>query len=258
MHWEWQEGRLIPLPEFPAGLLYGYAVYTTFRRPQPDRWLAAHWQRLRHDAQILELNWDEPFSLLTQILAALPDAQPVVRLTVLADVDGYGDFYRPGDLPCRLLVSTRSTPDTRPVRLKTAHYQRALPGIKLAAIPEIIRLKRQAMAEGFDDILLLNPDQSLSESSTANIFLIRDGQLWTPDPERDRCLPGITRLQVLKAAESLGMPANIGTLPGASLNDRDEVFLSNAAQGLIPVSGINALRFNLPVALLERFRAGMN
>jgi len=95
-------------------------------------------------------------------------------------------------------------------------------------------------------------DYFIRECGMANIFILEANpnpgmdrkfsqlRLRTPNPERDGCLPGITRQQVLNAAESVGLAffddGNPLTL--ASLQDAHGVFTGNAACGLVSVSNI--------------------
>jgi branched-subunit amino acid aminotransferase/4-amino-4-deoxychorismate lyase len=257
-------------PGFPSGLLFGYSVYTTFRWPLSTRWLHAHLDRLEQHATFLRLDWPFPKAWLVQQFEealqgtllqqqASPSEQLACRLTACADVEGYGDFYAPdvthsketeanmaidtpSKLPTRLFLSTRSLPPTPGIglRLKTIPYQRPLPQIKTGAMAESILLKRQAQSEGFDDLLFINPNGACSEASTSNIFLVRDDALFTPEPQRDGCLPGITRLQVLEAASILGISAfDTQPLSLPDIRNAQALFLTNAAQGIIPARSID-------------------
>lgn len=250
------EGQVqaIAIDDFPAGLLFGMHVYTTFRFPLKPLWQQAHWQRLTENAQAIGLDWPFQWSEIYPVLEQCyrPET-PIFRLTVMADVRSYGDFESnpQASIPSRLLVSVRATPPVPPVplRLQTACYMRPSPLIKWGAMAESILLKRAAHREGFDDVLFLSETGMLREASTSNVFVIRQRidsdenqpvfQLETPNPQRDGCLPGITRLQVLEAARALGLtvydqqPISIHLVKEA-----DGVFLGNAAQGLRPVQSI--------------------
>jgi branched-subunit amino acid aminotransferase/4-amino-4-deoxychorismate lyase len=252
MHWELPatEG-LLPTkrPDFPVALLYGYQVYTTFRWPIETRWLHRHLDRLEHDAQAIRLDWRCNRASLPQHLeSCFQPETPVMRLTVFAEADGYGDFFQAQPLPGRLLLSTRTLPARREsLRLKSIRYQRPLPTIKLGAMAPLMMARRKAMASGFEDVLLVNPQGHLCEASTANIFFIREGTLYTPDPERDGCLPGITRQQVLEAAETLGIPTHTRNPVSAwALRRMEGVFLTNAVQGVEPVQSMDQIAFPWP------------
>ncbi|HEY9685961.1 MAG TPA: aminotransferase class IV [Coleofasciculaceae cyanobacterium] len=249
MHWELPAEEGSPPREwlnFPTALLYGYQVYTTFRWPIEARWLHRHMERLESDARAIGLDWRcDRENLTRQLEACFQQEMPVMRLTVVADADAYGDFFKAPSPSGRLLLSTRTLPAGRELlRLKSIRYQRPLPTIKLGAMAPLILTRRKAMAGGFDDVLLVSPQGHLCEASTANIFFIREGGLYTPDPERDGCLPGITRLQVLEAAETLGIPIQTKSpISVWALRRMDGAFLTNAVQGIEPVRCVDQIAF---------------
>ena len=268
MHWELDlltaaQPTWLPIERFPASLLYGYGVYTTFRYPLADRWLTTHWERLQQNAAHLHLELPirdlDSKSLLKSILQHMSNVSdtPVIRLSVIADIDHYGDFYEKAQLPARLLLSVRPAPPVtaRKRRLKTIRYQRPLPGIKLTPIAELIHWKRQAQAEGFDDILLVNSAGHISEASTSNIFFMQGERLFTPEPQRDACLPGITRLQVLEAARHLNLFVSDEPVAHPVTPGWDAAFLCNAAQGLVAVESIDTIHLPWPEDSQERFHA---
>lgn len=233
-----------PLTGFPEGLLYGYSVYTTLKMPLSEQVIDLHLQRLKKDCKVMNLEWRYTDHWLMSRLKNLfqPD-NPVFRLTVCADVSGYGALYESGSmLPSRLFVSCRpaSRKPIEGIRLKTVQHQRPLPTIKHGAMSETVLLKRHAQQEGFDDILLLNPRGIACETSTANLFLIQDGMLRTPEPVRDGCLPGVTRQLVLEGAKAQRIPVSTEPILQEVLEASQGAFLTNAVQGVIPIQSIDA------------------
>lgn len=250
------------LPEstdFPIGLLFGYSVYTTLRLPIADEWLSAHFNRLENDVHTMGLNWRYTHDQLQEAIhQCFQQEEPVIRLSAFANVNGYGDFYSGQALPCRLLLSTRPVPliSGSGLSLQSIEYERTLPAIKLGAMADLIYRKRQARQARFEDVLLINRQGNISEASTANIFLIQDNTLHTPDPHRDGCLPGITRLQVLQAAQQAGLTVQSDS--PLSLKDActaDGAFLCNAAQGIIPVQRIDQTSLPWPPSATEIVRS---
>jgi branched-subunit amino acid aminotransferase/4-amino-4-deoxychorismate lyase len=198
-------------------------------------------ERLEQNARSIGLEWPfEKATLIQTILRHYQPEAPVCRLTALPQVDGYGDFYRQDAFSTRLILSCRST-GTIPenLSLQTIRYQRPFTAIKLNAMADLILMKRQARQAGFDDILLLNDHEHISEASTANIFFIRQGTLLTPSPERDHCLPGITRLQVLEAARAIGVDCQEQSIITDDISTMDGTFLTNASHGITPVQRID-------------------
>ena len=84
--------------------------------------------------------------------------------------------------------------------------------------------------------LLVDLDGLVLEASRANVFAVADGTLWTP-PLDGRILPGVTRADVLAAADALGVDVREDELPLEHLQAADEVFLTGALRGVEPVRG---------------------
>lgn len=228
----------------PAALLSGFAVYTTFRLPIAPQLFQVHFERLRQNAGFIGLEWAyESAPLYEQIIRLIPPQEPVVRLTAYADVSVFGDLLQRQPLPCGLLLSTRPAPLVPQERLslQTFRADRILPTVKWAGIGDILHLKRRAMQAGYDDILLMNHQGHFTEVSTANFFAINaSGILHTPNPQRDGCLPGITRAQILTLAEQLKIAVCPEPLDAAQIPNYTGAFLTNAVQGLLPVGRIDA------------------
>jgi len=93
---------------------------------------------------------------------------------------------------------------------------------------------REAASKGFDEAVLLNVDGDVAEATVANIFVVRDGKLFTND-ESSSILPGITRDSVIKLARSFGFDINIGILRQENLRTADELFLTGTAREVVPV-----------------------
>jgi branched-subunit amino acid aminotransferase/4-amino-4-deoxychorismate lyase len=134
-----------------------------------------------------------------------------------------------------------------------------LPNIKLAGIGELIQAKCAARHEDYDDILLLNHSNHITEASTANFFAFdASGCLRTPDPLRDGCLPGITRQQVLEMAKAQNIPIRQEPLDIREVSDFSGAFLTNAVQGLIPIKQIDASELPWPQATQDSFKTLQN
>jgi 4-amino-4-deoxychorismate lyase len=84
-------------------------------------------------------------------------------------------------------------------------------------------------------------DGRLVCATAANVFLVRDGRLLTPDI-RDCGVAGVMRGLVLEAARELSLSAEVVELRAADLDGADEVFLTNAITGVRPVGEVLGLR----------------
>jgi branched-chain amino acid aminotransferase len=113
-------------------------------------------------------------------------------------------------------------------------------GVKATGLYALAALaSTRAVAEGFDDALLIDPDSGrVAEATIANVFLVRDGTVRTPWLQ-DSLLPGITRDCVLTLARQLGYEAVEGPVSRTDLVAADEVFLTGTAIGLRPVIALD-------------------
>jgi branched-chain amino acid aminotransferase len=94
--------------------------------------------------------------------------------------------------------------------------------------------KWRARRAGYDEIVLLDERGNLTETPTANFFLVdADGALRTaPD---DAVLLGVTRRSLLELARAEGVKIQNGALPAAALASASEAFLTGTSAGVWPV-----------------------
>lgn len=98
-----------------------------------------------------------------------------------------------------------------------------------------IRALHDVNRRGFDEAVLLNDRGEIAEGSGENIFVVRDGTLYTNDREAD-ILPGITRDSVLTLARAAGIPVVVRPLTVADLEGSDEAFFTGSAAEVVPIS----------------------
>ena len=91
------------------------------------------------------------------------------------------------------------------------------------------------------DHLQLDPQGYLSETTVANLFLVKDEELWTPSVSCG-ILKGVTRHLVLEAAHHLGIPCRETTLTRHDFYRADEAFLTNTSSEVMPVTRCDARR----------------
>ncbi len=82
-----------------------------------------------------------------------------------------------------------------------------------------------------DDCLLVNDNGNIIESISSNIFVVKNGTLYT-SPMADGCVDGVMRKQVLELAKQHKLLAFEQSLTVHTLTDGDEVFLTNAIKGI--------------------------
>jgi len=94
---------------------------------------------------------------------------------------------------------------------------------------------RQAQENKWNDSLILNTSGHVIESTIANIFWIKDGQIFTP-PLTEGCVAGIMRRYLLYFLPSIQIPVITRLLTIEELATADEILLTNAIRKLKWVS----------------------
>ena len=97
--------------------------------------------------------------------------------------------------------------------------------------------RRRAIADGADEIVLLDRDGSIAEAPTANVFAVIAGELVTPP--LGNILPGITRATVLELAKLAGIPTREKAFPLSTLAAADEAFLTASSLPIAPIGAVN-------------------
>jgi len=100
--------------------------------------------------------------------------------------------------------------------------------------------KMEAAEFGFDEAIMLDIYGYASEGSAENIFIVRNGVIFTP-PTSSSILAGITRHCVFVVAKDLGIRIEQHLLPRESLYIADEIFFSGAAAEITPVTSVDKI-----------------
>lgn len=137
----------------------------------------------------------------------------------------------------------------RGIRLKTARWRRPSPETapvkaKVAGLYMICTLsKHAAEAEGYHDALMLDWRGRIAEATGANIFLVQDGTIHTPEP--DCFLDGITRRTVIELAKRRGHDVVERAVMPDEISRTDEIFLTGTAAEVTPVGEIDDHHFQV-------------
>jgi branched-chain amino acid aminotransferase len=102
--------------------------------------------------------------------------------------------------------------------------------------------KSEAVQNGYDEAILLSHDGHVAEGSAENIFLVRRGVLYTPDPSQN-VLEGVTRRAIMEIARNeLGLEIVERSIDRGELYAADEVFFTGTAVGVCSVVTIDRRR----------------
>jgi branched-chain amino acid aminotransferase len=134
------------------------------------------------------------------------------------------------------------------------------PQVKIAATyTHAAFAKQRARAAGFHDVLFLDTEGSLTESSAQSFFLVADGVIRTAG--LDQVLDGVTRRVAIELARDLGYEVKEGRMPRELLGRASEAFLTGTTTNVWPIAQIDSLELPKPVPgpisakLVARFAA---
>jgi branched-chain amino acid aminotransferase len=124
---------------------------------------------------------------------------------------------------------SRMAPNTFPSQAKSsANYANA----------QLIRM--EAEVNGYNEGLALDVFGYVSEGSGENLFVVRNGVLYTP-PRGASILPGITRDSVMSIAHDLGYPVKEELIPREMLYVADELFFVGTAVEITPIRSVDRI-----------------
>jgi branched-chain amino acid aminotransferase len=257
----WVDGRILPadvphLSVFDRGFQLGDGVFETLRvRGGHPTELAEHVARLHRSATGLDIALPDGLDdALRDGIAALlaadgldgPSGDASVRITV-----SRGPFRGRGLLPPAEVVAPTIAIQAWPVVPPPPdHLERGLHlvasavrrdpenplvTLKTTSRADYVYARLEARRAGADDAVFLTIDGHLSEGTTANIFLVRRGELATPSLDC-AILPGTTRSWLLAWGRRVGLRPVEGRLRPADLAEADEAFLSSSVAGILPVT----------------------
>ena len=240
---------------FDHGFLYGDGVYETIRSYGKKIFMRdQHLARLHRSAEAIGLTIpknDWP-SLLHESMArndlGNDQTDAYIRITISR---GSGDIGLDPAL-CRtptVVIMTkplRSPPPDRyreGVSLIVAKTRRNLPSaldpqIKATNFLNNIQAKREALAAGAFDSVLLNWESHVTECTVSNVFFVQSGRLCTPALACG-ILDGITRNVILTLAREEQIPIDEGRFGVEALRGADECFLTNTTMEVMPATTLD-------------------
>lgn len=254
----WFDGKLVPWRDANVHVLthslhYGMAVFEGVRAYKTEQGTAIfrlpeHTKRLFNSAKIFQMGL--PFDEKT-----ISDAQlEVVRANNLSSC-----YLRPiawiGSE--KLGISARGNTIhmaiaawewgaylgedglNKGIRVKTSSYTRHHVNVSLVRAKasgyyiNSILANQEVTANGYDEALLLDTDGYVSEGSGENVFIVRNGILFTPDLAS--CLDGITRDAIITIAKDLGIEVREKRITRDEMYCADEAFFTGTAAEVTPI-----------------------
>jgi 4-amino-4-deoxychorismate lyase len=238
------------LPVTDRGLNYGDGLFETIRVEHGGApLLERHLSRLRTGCARLALPLPGPQALRRELSAACDGMEEGILKLVLTRGSG-GRGYAPPEAPsCRRVISTHPLPDYPRSRYRDGVSVR-LCTTPLGTHPATAGLKHlgrldQVLASmeppaGTAEGLMCDASGQVIEGIRSNLFLVRGGQLLTPDLAGSG-VAGVMRGLVLDLAPSLDLEPVIEPVSTDDLVRCDEMFLSSSIFGIWPVREVRAL-----------------
>jgi len=232
-----------------VGLLSGWGIFTTMR--VADGVLFAferHWARMAKDAALLRVpfgsNREEIHARLLRLVAA--NGVPNCTMRVVLVRNGGGLFQGPIERDSDWIAFTVDTKEWGPgVKLayvkEARHAASRFAGAKSISWAMNLTCLEEAQRNGFDEVILLNERGEVAECTSANIFVAKGNQIFTP-PLSSGCLPGVTRELLLGEVRAPGYDIREKVLYPADLERAEEVFITSTTRDLLPVLQIENLK----------------
>jgi branched-chain amino acid aminotransferase len=259
----WMNGALIDWADAKVhvgthGLHYGSGVFEGIRAYETPKGSAVfrltdHLQRLHNSARLLNMELGYTQEELRSACIDLVGANgvPECYLRPIAFF-GYGELGvsatgNPVDVvimswPWGTYLGAEGL--AKGIRAKISSWTRIGPNV----IPHVAKATgiylnsmlavMEAQRAGYDEAILLTDDGFVADGSGENLFLVRDGTIYTPDLSAS-ILPGITRDTIIQIAQDLGYPVIEKQLIRTDLYLADEVFMTGTAAEVTPLREID-------------------
>jgi len=254
----WYDGKLVPWREATTHVLthtlhYGMGVFEGVRAYKTDKGaavfrLSAHTDRLFNSARILNMPMPYDKDILNDATLAVVRENKLdsayIRPMCFYGSEGMG--LRADNLKVHVIIAAWSwgaylgeEGQKRGIRVRTSSYSRHHVNVSMCKakanghyINSMLALN-EALAAGCDEALLLDTEGYVAEGSGENIFLVKNGALYTP--ELTSALDGITRDTIFVLARDLGIPVHEKRITRDEVYIADEAFFTGTAAEVTPI-----------------------
>ncbi len=251
---DWREAKVHVLTHtlhYGMGAFEGVRAYETANGPAIFR-LEEHTQRLFNSTRILEMKIPYDADTLNQaqreVITKNNLKSAYIRPMCFYGSEGMG--LRADNLKVHTIIAAwewgaylGEDNMKNGIRIRTSSYVRhpahpSLSGAKTNGnyINSMMALK-EALDYGFDEALMLDIDGYVSEGSGENIFIIKDGVIYTP--HLTSALPGITRDTIITLSSSLGYEVVEKKLSCDDIYTSDEAFFTGTAAEVTPIRDLD-------------------
>ncbi|MEM7540146.1 MAG: branched-chain amino acid transaminase [Pseudomonadota bacterium] len=264
----WMDGEFVPWREANVHVLthtlhYGVGAFEGIRAYQTDQGtmvfrLDDHVQRLFDTAHILEMDVPYEFDVIRDACVEAIKRNKLdsayVRPLVYYGSEGMGLHAQ--SLSSHVSIAAwywgaylGEEALTKGIRIKTSSYTRHLVNSIMCRakacgnyINSVLALQ-EAARDGYDEALLLDADGMVAEGSGENIFIVRNGIIYTP--EITSALEGITRDTVIKLAHEEGFEVIEKRITRDEIYISDEAFFTGTAAEVTPIRELDNRRIGV-------------
>jgi len=258
----WLDGALVPWRDAKVHVLthtlhYGLGVFEGVRAYNAERGTAIfrlqeHTDRLFRSAHILAMAMPYDKDTVNEAIRTVVRDNNLescyIRPMCFYGAEGMG--LRADKLQTHVMVAAWSWGSylgddniRHGIRIKTSSYSRHHVNVSMCKakanghyINSMLALN-EAVACGYDEAMLLDTEGYVAEGSGENIFIVRDGTLYTP--ELTSALDGITRDTILVLAGEIGVPVREKRITRDEVYVADEVFMTGTAAEVAPVREVD-------------------
>jgi len=258
----WYDGEMVDWRSAQTHVLthtlhYGMGVFEGVRAYKTDRGTAIfrledHTRRLFNSAKILGMKLPYSESELNaaqrQVVRENNLESAYIRPMAFYGSEGMG--LRADNLKVHLVIAAwhwgaylGADNIQKGIRVRTSSFSRHHVNVTMCkakangAYMNSMMALREATSCGYDEALLLDTQGFVAEGSGENIFLVRDGVLYTPD--LTAALDGITRRTILRLAEHFGIPVVEKRITRDEVYIADEAFFTGTAAEVTPIREID-------------------
>lgn len=234
--------RVAAIAPDDRGLAYGDGLFETMRAHRGTLpWWDAHWARLARGGRRLGMALPDQAQARAEAAALFADGGDGVLKLIVSRGGGARGYAPPREAQPHWLLSRHPLPPAAPRSGLRLHWcatrlaaQPLLAGIKHCNRLEQVLARAECVAAGADEGLACDADGAVVSATSANLFVLRDGN-WTTPP-LDRCgVAGTCREHLLGPLGAREARMDPGMVEAA-----DAVFLCNAVRGILTVATLGA------------------
>lgn len=230
--------------------LYGDLIFESIRIKDGEICFAdKHYSRLTRSAELLKFDLSSLcFEIFTEEILKACDGKKDARVRFIMSRDSTG-FYTPDSNGIKWMIDV-SPLDTSEKICNTLgvfnDYKKPcndLSNIKSGNALTYVMAGLYAKENGIDNCVILNQHDRIAEAIGSNIFILKGDELITP-PLTEGCVEGVMRQVVIELAIYKGIIIDELPINPYELIHADEVFLTNAINGIVPVKSYNFKKYN--------------